>query len=138
MLRLTTAMIARLLNIKGALLLVALWHPLNLFSHESTLNPTSGLQLTTFYLSGSYTISASGPTTFCMGDSVELSVTDTASFYQWYADTDEDIDYPSYTADFHLPDEFYDYLTPLQTTDRCQEDEDGPTYCQWVDGISNE
>ncbi|MCK5137989.1 MAG: hypothetical protein KAR19_19545, partial [Bacteroidales bacterium] len=64
--------------------------------------------LATFYLSGSYAISASGPTTFCLGDSVELSVTDTTSFYQWYEDDIAIIGSTSFaytaktSADYHV------------------------------------
>jgi hypothetical protein len=42
--------------------------------------------LAPFYLSGSYAITAGGPTTFCLGDSVNLSVTDTATTYRWFLD----------------------------------------------------
>ncbi|MEX0982162.1 MAG: hypothetical protein WD577_13360 [Bacteroidales bacterium] len=39
-----------------------------------------------FFLGGSYTIEASGPTTFCAGGAVTLSTTDSATNYQWYKD----------------------------------------------------
>ncbi len=42
--------------------------------------------LAAFYLSGSFSISAGGPSVFCLGDSVLLSVTDTATTYQWFSD----------------------------------------------------
>ncbi|RPI43978.1 MAG: hypothetical protein EHM46_03405, partial [Bacteroidetes bacterium] len=42
--------------------------------------------LASFYLSGTYYIMVSGPVTFCQGEQVNLSVTDTASGYQWFAD----------------------------------------------------
>jgi hypothetical protein len=45
--------------------------------------------LASFYLAGSFSIEESGPTTFCLGDSVVLSVTDTATSYQWYVDDTE-------------------------------------------------
>lgn len=38
------------------------------------------------FLAGSFDIKASGPLTFCDGDSVLLSAIDTASNYQWYRD----------------------------------------------------
>ena len=39
-----------------------------------------------FFEGGGYTISASGPTTFCTGGSVVLSVPDEGANYQWYLD----------------------------------------------------
>ncbi len=39
-----------------------------------------------FFLGESYTITVSGPTTFCQGETVTLSTTDTATNYQWYKD----------------------------------------------------
>ena len=38
------------------------------------------------FSAGGYTITASGPTTFCSGGSVDLSVTDDGTFYQWLKD----------------------------------------------------
>ncbi|MDX2431414.1 MAG: hypothetical protein QNK35_10795, partial [Bacteroides sp.] len=42
--------------------------------------------LSSLYLTGSFSIGASGPTTFCLGDSVILSVVDTATNYRWFLD----------------------------------------------------
>ncbi len=39
-----------------------------------------------FFESGGYSISASGPTSFCAGGSVDLSVEDDGSYYQWLKD----------------------------------------------------
>ncbi len=63
--------------------------------------------LASFYLSGSYSITASGPTTFCLGDSVGLSVTDTATGYTWFLDDSEIVGATSYafqaktSGDYH-------------------------------------
>ncbi len=64
--------------------------------------------LASFYLSGSYSIGISGPTTFCLGDSVVLSVTDTATSYQWFMDDAEIAGETSYSyaakasGDYHV------------------------------------
>ena len=42
--------------------------------------------LASLYQTGSFSIDSSGATTFCLGDSVILSVTDTASNYLWFLD----------------------------------------------------
>jgi hypothetical protein len=64
--------------------------------------------LAPFYLAGSYSISAGGPVLFCAGDSVRLSVTDTASAYQWFEDDVEILGETSHeywaktSADYHV------------------------------------
>ncbi len=52
-------------------------------NYEDILEDTT---ISDFFESGSYEISASGPTEFCEGDSVTLSVPDEGSWYQWYRD----------------------------------------------------
>ncbi len=42
--------------------------------------------LSSLYLTGSFSIGPSGPTTFCLGDSVVLTVVDTATSYRWFLD----------------------------------------------------
>ena len=42
-----------------------------------------------FYSSGSYEIVLSGSSSFCLGDSAELSVVDTATNYRWFRDDSE-------------------------------------------------
>ncbi|RLB66844.1 MAG: hypothetical protein DRH08_05165, partial [Deltaproteobacteria bacterium] len=67
-----------------------------------------GSPLSSFYLAGPFSITPSAPTTFCLGDSVILSVTDTATSYQWFADDIEIIGATAYTytaktsADYHV------------------------------------
>ena len=64
--------------------------------------------LAPFYLSGSFSIAAGGPATFCQGDSVLLSVTDTAISYQWFSDDvaipgETSVEYWAKTsADYHV------------------------------------
>ena len=45
------------------------------------------LLFNTIILRSQYTITPSGPTDFCEGDSVNLSVDNTGDSYQWYQDT---------------------------------------------------
>ncbi len=42
--------------------------------------------LRSLYLTGSFSIGASGPSTFCLGDSVVFTVVDTATNYRWFLD----------------------------------------------------
>jgi len=64
--------------------------------------------LAPLYLSGSYFIEPSGLVEFCLGDSVLLSVTDTATSYQWFADDIEIVGATTFeyrasaTADYHV------------------------------------
>ncbi len=53
--------------------------------------------LGTLYLTGSFSIVPSGPTTFCLGDSVILTVPDTATNYRWFLDDVEIAGATSYT-----------------------------------------
>ena len=45
--------------------------------------------LSSLYLTGSFSIGVAGPGTFCLGDSVVLTVLDTASNYRWFQDAVE-------------------------------------------------
>ena len=63
--------------------------------------------LGSLFQTGSFSIGASGPSTFCLGDSVVLAVPDTATTYRWFLDDVEIAGATTYTFTAKLSGDYH-------------------------------